>query len=102
MGAQRSKRVNPLVIRNGSHYIDKIVISIPQGYTVESLPGNIELDEKWGHFSSSIENIGGSILISQSISLTPVIAAPEAYDSYREFARKVNMAFKETIVLRKH
>ena len=101
MGAQRSKRVNPLVIRNGSHYIDKIVISIPHGYSVERLPGNIELDEKWGHLSSKIENIGGSILITQSISLTPVIAAPEAYDSYREFARKVNMAFKETIVLQK-
>lgn len=102
LSAQRGKRVNPLVIRNGSNLTDRITVRIPEGYTVEGLPKNTELDEKWGHFSSTTDVLNGIITITQNICLTPVVAEPEAYDSYREFAKKVNRAYKETIILRKN
>ena len=86
-------------------YKDKyaFVITIPDGYEVESLPKPVALamDKGYGNFSIVISNTDNQIQVSVSLSINTSIIPSEDYDTLKEFFKKVIEKENEKIVLKK-
>ena len=98
---QRSERILPYVSPSSSGYTDGIILRIPQGYAVESVPADVRIDQVWGTFESRIRQEDGCIIITQSVQMKACREAPDRYPEYREFVRALNKAYSASLVLRK-
>ena len=98
---QRSERIHPYVSPSSSGYTDGIILRIPQGYAVESVPADVRIDQVWGTFESRIRQEDGCIIITQSVQMKACREAPDCYPEYREFVRALNKAYSASLVLRK-
>ena len=96
---QRSDRVNPLENEKGGCRHDVVTYHLPAGYTVESVPSPVRLDEEWGSFTSDITVEDGVLTVDQVLHLKTFRADRSRYSDYRSFARALNKAFDASIVL---
>ena len=101
MSAQRSQRVNPMVFRGGAIFINEITIDLPEGYRIESIPPDMDMDKVWGSFQSIASVKDDGIHISQCLRLKPCRVEPEAYSGFRDFTRALSRAYSAFIVLKK-
>ena len=101
MEAQRSERVNPLVIKSGTAIVDEVFIDIPDGLEVESMPASVAMDVQWGFFSSESSFSGNRITIRQEVILKPCTLPAGEYGQFRDFVRSMNRSYSSHIVLRK-
>lgn len=98
---QKGERVNDWVIDSGVIYEDEIILVLPEGYHVESLPADTLLEEEWGCFTSRVRESEEGIVIHQRIALHSCRYPASTYDRYRQFARAVNKQYAATLVLKK-
>jgi len=101
---QRGKRVNDIYSEDPFTLVYDYTVVLPEGYKVENLPENVELDEVWGTFMSkiSLDEADSSLLhISQTFIGKRFDVDKSQYASYKEFARKVNKSYSAKIVLSK-
>ena len=98
---QKSGRVNPLVNEGGGIIENRVILHIPDGYTIESMPKDVNLDTQWGRFQSHISVEGNNITIVQIIHAYRFEAPAQSYEDYKTFARAVNKAYSSSLVLRK-
>jgi hypothetical protein len=98
---QKSGRVNPLVNEGGGIIENRVILHIPDGYTMESMPKDVNLDTQWGRFQSHISVEGNNITIVQIIHAYRFEAPAQSYEDYKTFARAVNKAYSSSLVLRK-
>ena len=101
MTAQRAKRVNPMVFREGAVFVDEITIDLPEGYRIESIPPDMDLDEVWASFKSTASAEGNQVRISQCLRLKPCRLEPEAYAGFRDFTRSMNRSYGAALILKK-
>ena len=101
MTAQRAKRVNPMVFREGAVFVDEITIDLPEGYRIESIPPDMDLDEVWASFKSTASAEGNQVRISQSLRFKPCRLEPEAYAGFRDFTRSMNRSYGAALILKK-
>ena len=96
---QKRERVNDIVIPEGYASVDTVVVQIPLGYAVESLPEPVELDTPWATFSSSATEDDGCVTVVQAIRFKRFRAPKTSYPDFRDFARKVNRCYDSSFVL---
>jgi hypothetical protein len=77
---------------------------IPAGYSVESLPGsvNISLPEKGGNFRFYASLEGNKITIFSKLSINKTFFIPNDYGALKEFFNLVIAKYAEKIVLKKN
>ena len=80
---------------------DEITITIPEGYAVEARPKNVQIEQPFGSFSSSIKIDGNTIrvqnrLLSRSGRFDKVL-----FPQLSDFFRSVSNAYNQKIVLKK-
>jgi hypothetical protein len=80
-----------------------IVIEIPEGYVVESLPKpvNITTGESVGSFKYNVVNIGNTIQVLITTSMNKDVVSADFYDVLKEFFQKMIDKQNEKIVLKK-
>ena len=84
------KRLHPVVVRNGYTEEDKITITIPAGYNVESLPGeDFLLESAFGKFSLKTSQSEGVITIVRQLEILPVRLPAEEYNAWRDFYKEI-------------
>ncbi len=98
---QRGERINPIETKSVRNLKDRIVLHLPEGYSVESLPQTIERDEDWGKFSLNVTLEGRTVIIEQSVQTKKCKADRSRYPEYRDFARILNKSYGSTIVLKR-
>lgn len=98
---QRGERINPIETKSVRNLRDIIVLHLPDGYSVESLPAMVERDEDWGRFHSDFRVEDRTVVIDQSVQLKKCTADKSRYPEYRDFARTLNKAYGSTIVLKR-
>ena len=99
---QRKERVNPIEIRAVRNLRDRIVLKVPEGYSVEGLPKDLVMDEPWGRFTSTCRVEGGTVVIEQATQMRKCHEPSERYPDYKAFARALNKAYSNTIVLKRN
>lgn len=98
---QKSARVNDLVLRGGFNLDDTIEVTLPEGYSIESLPEDLVLETDWGRFESRCYAGDGVVTVRQRLQLHPFRADKSRYGAYKDFAKKVNKAMDAKFVLKK-
>jgi len=99
---QRSERINRIYLAAEYTLEDIYLITIPEGFKIESLPDNVSLDSVWGDFSSvaEVDKDDPSVLrISQKFKVKQFDEDKSQYPSYKDFAKKVNKAYSAKIVI---
>jgi len=75
-------------------------LKIPSGYQLNYLPDNVNIRNEHIDFSINYEIKDDKIICSQKIKLDFIFLPKEKHVSYRKLIKKVNKAYKETIVLK--
>ncbi len=80
---------------------NRILIQIPEGYLVESLPEglNIGLPEYLGVFKYQLEQVGNKITVISILQFKKAIIVPKFYKALKDFYGKVIQKQSEKIVL---
>lgn len=95
------KRVHDIYLRRG--FTDSICITfvIPDGFDIESLPKEMNIDSPFGLFTSKIEKIDNRILYNQMIDIYSGQYDKSKYPEIKGFFNKINSALKQKMVLKK-
>lgn len=100
---QREERKFPVDI--GCSLIQKIVLTftIPEGYTVEEVPENMQLrlPDNGGHFKYLVSAEGNSIQLVSYVQLTGPLYHSDSYPALREFCDRIIEKQAEQFVLKK-
>lgn len=95
-------RSQPVKISRGFLDIDEVVIRLPEGYTLGSVPEPIEYETKFGRYESSIEiKSEKELLYKRRLNFEDGLYPKEEYKDYRSFRRKISKHDNQKIVLTK-
>lgn len=86
-------------ISHGYRNEDDILIEIPRGCSVESLPANMDIEEEFGAFHQHVVLEDGRLRISQVFDIHRGTYAPEARKRLVEMQRNVQKAYNSRVVL---
>lgn len=90
----------PLHIERGFLDRDEYEINLPRGYTIDFIPENISLENKFGRYSTVIESKGSSRLkYTRVFEIFEGDYPKEEYEGYRDFVREVSKNDNAKIVL---
>lgn len=95
------KREHDIVIDNGFTQTDTIIYNLPEGYTLESMPKDISVKNRFGALETSVKQDGTKVVYSQKIAIFSGRYSKEDYPSYKGFYKQVSDAAKRRIVLKK-
>jgi hypothetical protein len=97
-----SKRTHPLVIYRGYLDDDRLRLTIPEGYEIESLPAPVEIDNTFGTYRIWIEREDDrTLIINRNFLLISGMYEPENYGEYHQFRLNVSRLEQSNIVLTK-
>lgn len=83
-------RHNSFEIQRGFLDSDEIVITLPEGYTIEALPNPIDIKEKFGEYTAVCElKDNNQLVYKRTFSLNKGLYEKEDYDLYRQFREKI-------------
>lgn len=99
--SSKKERTYDIHINYGFLDTDKIVIQIPEGYTIEAMPRPMEVTDKFGRFRSSFEIEGKNIVITHQLLLKSGKYPKENYPAFMLFNQTVSKQYNERIILRK-
>ncbi|MFY7729261.1 MAG: DUF3857 domain-containing protein [Flavobacterium sp.] len=79
----------PLEVDSGYTDNDEVVVTLPEGFSVEAMPQNVSITEKFGEYKAEYTSDKNKITVKRSIRLNDGVYAKEDYDKYREFRDKI-------------
>lgn len=95
-------RKTPFEIQRGFLDIDEIAIALPQGFVIEALPQNFELNSKFGTYKTEIiKKDDGSLIYKRSFFLKKALYNKNEYDEYRLFMEQVSRNDNAKMILTK-
>jgi hypothetical protein len=80
---------------------DEITITIPEGYAVEARPKNVQIEQPFGSFSSSIKIDGNTIRVHNRLLSRSGRFDKALFPQLSDFFRSVSNAYNQKIVLKK-
>lgn len=93
----------PLYIARGFYDKDEFTINLPKGFSIEALPENTTIENKFGSYSIEIEKINDSQLkYKRSLLILKGTHPKEEYSKYRKFRKKVSKLDNSKIILIKN
>jgi len=99
--SSKKERMYDIYINYGYLDIDKIIIEIPDGFTIETMPKPIVLAGKFGKFQSTITTEGKNVVITHQLLLNSGKYPKEDYPAFELFNGVVAKQYDEKIILRK-
>lgn len=99
--ADRKQRVNDYVRLRRVIIEDVVSLTLPEGYTVESLPASATISSPFGTLKTEVTFADGKIDVVQTLTMIPGRFTKEEYDLYRTFAKDVTKAYSTRVVLRR-
>jgi hypothetical protein len=80
-----------------------MIIKIPDGYEVETIPGaaTVVMDEKLGSFKYNVTQSGGQLQLFYTFEIGKALVGPEFYEVLKDFYKAVIEKQNEKIILKK-
>lgn len=96
-------RKTPFEIQRGFIDTDEIAITLPQGFTIESLPEKTELTSKFGEYKTEIiKQNETSLIYRRSLFIKKGMYLKTEYEEYRLFSEQISRNDNAKIVLTKN
>ena len=90
----------PLKVSRGFVDIDEVEIELPSDYKVESMPKNIAIENKFGHYKTEIEKIDeNKLLYKREFKVNDGEFPKEDYEKFRSFYKTVSRQDNAKIAL---
>lgn len=89
----------PMMIRHGHRDTDEIKIKLPEGYTIESLPAEVDIDEDFVSFHQKVTQEPNCLRISLTLEMRRGTYPPEARQRLLDMQRTVQKAYNARMVL---
>lgn len=81
--------------------VDTITYTLPEDYTIESLPKDITLDTQFGVFNRNLKQEGNKIISYQEIRIKSGIYKKETYEELKSFFSQIDTALSSRLVFKK-
>ncbi|GAA4826913.1 DUF3857 domain-containing protein [Algivirga pacifica] len=94
-------RKNPFYQYNEDIEVDTVVWQLPEGYSLENKPADIQLKCPMGTFEATYNVEGSQLTYTRKLALQKGVYAPELYNEYVEFLRSVKKADREKVTFHK-
>lgn len=96
-------RKTPFEIQRGYYDTDEISVSLPTGFTMESMPQNFELNTKFGEYKTEIiKKDNANLIYKRSIFIKKGLYKNTEYDEYRLFMEQIARNDNAKIILTKN
>lgn len=93
-------RKNPFEVGMGFYDIDEVIISLPAGFTLEAMPQNITITDKFGEYKAEYSMTEpGKILFKRALLIKEGQYQPGEYENYRLFREKIARNDNAKVVL---
>jgi hypothetical protein len=96
---EHANRVNPIYIEYPHEKIDDIVIELPSGWTVSSLPAAQTQEAHVVAYSLAAENDHGTLHLKRKFTMDFLLLEPKYYPALRNFLQTVRTGDDQQIVL---
>ncbi|SER46347.1 hypothetical protein [Pedobacter rhizosphaerae] len=80
---------------------DEISYTLPKGYAVEFIPKDIDISSEFGTYSAKFTTKDNTIVYTRTQVMNNKKYAPEKYNEYVDFYKKIYQADKQKAVLTK-
>lgn len=90
----------PFEIQRGFFDEDEYVITLPEGYTLESMPDAVSVASKYGDYEIAIIENDGKIKLNRKLAIKKSINSKDDYEGYRNFLKKISKSDASKIVLK--
>ncbi|TRX35378.1 DUF3857 domain-containing protein [Flavobacterium sp. ZT3R18] len=94
-------RKKPFEIQRGSVDIDEIEIALPANFSIEFLPGNVEINGKFGEYKAEIVKKDNNIIYKRKFFLKKGLYTNKEYDDFRLFMEQISRNDNAKIILTK-
>jgi len=96
-------RKTPFEISRGYYDTDEIAVSLPIGFAIESMPGNFELNSKFGEYKTEIiKKDNNNLIYKRSIFIKKGMYKNTEYDEYRLFMEQISKNDNAKLILTKN
>jgi hypothetical protein len=95
-------RKNPFEVQRGYYDVDEIAITLPNAFSIESLPSKFELNTQFGEYKLEItkkDNL--NLIYKRTLLIKKGLYANTEYEEYRLFMDKISRYDNSKIVLAK-
>jgi hypothetical protein len=93
-------RKNPIYFDYPYFDTDSVIFRLPTGYTFESLPDSIQIEEKFGSFNSYVKPLNKNrILYVRHMKINTYRLPPSEYVQYRNFCKRIGYVDKSIMSL---
>jgi hypothetical protein len=99
--AGRSEREHPFQLMAQIADRDSVRVNLGGSFKLLRSPSDVVLASALGTYSLTFKAEGDALVVSRSLTLSPGRIAPQDFPAFVEFARKVDAAEQESLVLKK-
>jgi Domain of Unknown Function with PDB structure (DUF3857) len=96
---EHSARVHPLYFTFPYQHTDEVVIELPPGWQVASVPKPSTADIKVATYNSSVQTTGGTLTMKRELALKTVFIQQKFYTQVRDFYQAVRAGDEDQIVI---
>ena len=96
---QTAERTLPLLLDSGDHEKSRVTLALPAGLHLAQAAQPVERHTPFGDFSWSAREEGGKLLLDEEVTLPLQRIAPEQYPAFAAFARAVDEAQSQELLL---
>lgn len=93
---QTTPRTKPIVLEKDFRITDSIILVLPPDVTIESVPGNTELQFPFATFTQQVQKQGNQVLLTSKYEQNAGIYGKDDFDDYQKMYRAIN-AEKENL-----
>lgn len=94
------KRNNPFEISRGFNDYDEFIINLPEGYNIEAIPNNVEIESKFGSYKAEFTLIDNHKIIYKRTLISHEGFYPkEDYENFRNFREQVSRNDNAKVVI---
>lgn len=101
-GEFKKDRMVPFELASKSNDIYTVILDVPQGYSVKSLPKNAKFSTQFVDFNLEYAQKENKVYCDVKLNLKFLYLYPESFDAWNEFVKIQKSAFLETVVLKKN
>lgn len=94
------KRNNPFEISRGFSDYDEFIINLPDGYNIEAIPDNVEIESKFGSYKAEFSLVDNHKIIYKRTLISHEGFYPkEDYESFRSFREQISRNDNAKVVI---
>lgn len=91
-------RKHPVILESNS-FNEKVTFILPAGFVVDEMPAPVSFDMKFGKYATTVEEKGGKLVFTRSLTMNRTTVPVARYDEVRDFFSRILNAEQSPVVL---